>query len=102
MIFRRGYTMFKITTYEVNGTRRLKLEGKLKEAWVLELEQYWRKLDGKKQLVIDLTDVDFVDTPGKYLLALMYRRGARFVAVRPMMKQFVAKLVATSKQLACP
>jgi hypothetical protein len=34
------------------------------------------------------------------LLALMHRRGARFVAVRPMMKQFVAKVVATSKHLS--
>jgi anti-anti-sigma regulatory factor len=92
--------MLKITTYEDNGKRRLKLEGKLKEAWVLELEQCWRKLDGKKKLIVDLTDVDYVDTAGKYLLALMYGRGARFIAVSPMMKHFVAKLVATSKRLA--
>ncbi len=91
--------MLKITTIDANGTRKLKLEGKLKEAWVLELEQCWRSLDGRRRIVVDLTDVDFVDTAGKYLLALMYGRGARFVADSPMMKQYLAKLVATSKHL---
>jgi anti-anti-sigma regulatory factor len=29
---------------------------------------------------VDLTGVDYVDTAGRYLLALMHQAGARFVA----------------------
>ncbi len=92
--------MLRITSTEENSTRRLKLEGKLKDAWVLELEEFWRTLDGRKRLVVDLTEVDFVDTAGKYLLALMYGRGARFTADSPMMKHLLTKVVGASKRLA--
>jgi anti-anti-sigma regulatory factor len=33
-----------------------------------------------RALSVDLTGVDYVDTAGKYLLALMRHAGARFVA----------------------
>ncbi len=92
--------MLKITSLEENATHRLKLEGKLKNAYVLELENYWRTLDGGKKLVVDLTEVDYVDTAGKYLLALMYGRGARFTADSPMMKHLLAKVVGASKRFA--
>ncbi len=86
--------MFRITTHENNGTVRLKLEGKLKGPWVPEMEQCWRTASSArhKALVVDLTDVDHVDSAGRYLLALIHARGARFIAVTPIMKELVSDI----------
>ncbi|MBN1569776.1 MAG: hypothetical protein JXA73_18165 [Acidobacteria bacterium] len=88
--------MLRITSHEDGGTVRLKLEGMLKGPWVPEMEQTWRKVysDRNKALIVDLTDVDFVDTAGKYLLALMHAHGAGFVAVTPLMNELVAEISA--------
>ena len=87
--------MLRITTHENAKTVRLRLEGMLKGAWVPEMEQCWRRAssDRNKALVIDLTDVEFVDTAGRYLLELMHAHGASFVAVTPMMTQLVEEIV---------
>ncbi len=88
--------MLKITSHENAGTVCLKLEGRLKGAWVPEMERSWRKAhsDRNKALIVDLTDVEFVDTAGKYLLALMHAHGASFVAVTPLMNELVAEISA--------
>jgi anti-anti-sigma factor len=86
--------MLRITSQENAGTVCLKLEGRLKGAWVPEVEQCWRKAvsNHKKALVVDLTDVEFVDTAGRYLLALMRAQGASFIAATPLMTELVAEL----------
>ncbi len=88
--------MLRITSHENADTVRLKLEGVLKGAWVPEMEQCWRKAssDRNKALIVDLTDVEFVDTAGRYLLALMHAHGASFVAVTPLMTELVAEIAA--------
>jgi len=90
--------MLRITSHENAETIRLKLEGRLKGAWVLEMEKCWRKAtsDRNKALIVDLTDVEFVDTAGRYLLALIHARGASFVAVTPLMSALVAEIAAGS------
>jgi anti-anti-sigma regulatory factor len=93
--------MLRITAHEDAGTVRLKLEGMLKGAWVPEMEQCWRRAASAKSkaLVIDLTDVDYVDTAGRYLLALIHAHGATFVTVTPFMTQLVAEIAAESVPL---
>ena len=88
--------MLRITSHENAGTICLKLEGMLKGAWVPEMEQCWRKAasDRNKALIVDLTDVEFVDTAGRYLLALMHAHGASFVAATPLMTALVAEISA--------
>jgi anti-anti-sigma regulatory factor len=90
--------MLRITSHENSGTVCLKLEGSLKGAWVPEMEQCWRiaASDRNKALIVDLTDVEFVDTAGKYLLALIHAHGASFVAVTPLMSELVAEISAGS------
>jgi len=90
--------MLRITSHETNETVHFKLEGVLKGAWVREMEQCWRRAatDGNKALIVDLTDVEFVDTAGRYLLALIHAHGASFVAVTPMMAELVAEISAGS------
>ena len=88
--------MLRITTQEDAETVRLKLEGMLKGAWVPEMEQCWRRVSTarSKLLVVDLTDVEYVDTAGRYLLALIHAHGASFVAVTPIMIQLVAEIAS--------
>ena len=88
--------MLRITSHKNTNTVRLKLEGMLKGAWVPEMEKSWRQAsaDRAKALIVDLTDVEFVDTAGKYLLALMHARGASFVAATPLMTELVAEITA--------
>jgi anti-anti-sigma regulatory factor len=88
--------MLRITTHEDAKAVRLKLEGMLKGAWVLEMEQCWRRASSihDKALVVDLTDVEYVDTAGRYLLALIHAHGASFIAITPFMKQLVAEIAA--------
>jgi anti-anti-sigma regulatory factor len=88
--------MLRITTEENSETVRLKLEGKLKGTWVSEMEQSWRSAacDQKRALIVDLTDVEYVDTAGRYLLALIHAHGAGFVADTPLMAELVAEISA--------
>jgi anti-anti-sigma regulatory factor len=88
--------MLKITTNEDHRTVRLKLEGKLKGTWVPEMERSWRNTtpSRNKSLIVDLTDVEYVDIAGRYLLALMHAYGASFVADTPLMTQLVAEISA--------
>jgi anti-anti-sigma regulatory factor len=88
--------MLRITAQEDTGTVCLKLEGMLKGVWVREMERSWHEAysDRNKALIVDLTDVDFVDTAGRYLLALMHAHGAGFIAVTPLMIELVAEITA--------
>ena len=88
--------MLRITSEENAEAVRLKLEGRLKGAWVPEMERCWRDAhsNGTKALIVDLTDVEFVDTAGRYLLALMHAHGAKFIAVTPLMNELVAEIAA--------
>jgi outer membrane protein len=84
--------MLRISIQEELGSQRVKLEGKLKGPWVLELEQCLNKLESNKKFIIDLTEVDFIDTAGRYLLLLLKERGARFIATGPLMNNLVDEL----------
>jgi anti-anti-sigma regulatory factor len=86
--------MLRITSHENAEAVRLKLEGMLKGAWVPEMEQCWHKVVRRnKALVVDLTDVEFVDMAGRYLLKWMHAQGASFLAVTPLMSELVAEIV---------
>jgi anti-anti-sigma regulatory factor len=60
------------------ATLQLKLEGRLSGAWVAELEECWKSYAARsphKKLIVDLTDTEFIDLAGKYLLRLMQQTG---------------------------
>ncbi len=90
--------MLKITSHESAESVRLKLEGTLKGVYVPELERCWRTAvpARNKALIVDLTEVEFVDTAGRYLLALMHAHGAGFLAATPLMNELVAEISAGS------
>jgi len=79
------------------GTLTYNLAGALVGDWVAELERCWRAaalglLPAPQRLVIDLTEVVFVDERGKALLALMAEAGAEFIAGDILMKSIVDEI----------
>ena len=89
--------MLKISTREDGKRVRLQIEGALAGCWVKELELTWRKeravLHGRS-LWVDLTGTSRVDTAGHYLLKLMHKDGARFLASGPAMQALISEITA--------
>ncbi len=81
--------MLKITLHDSAREFRLKLEGRLSGLWVHELEQCWltasSTTEGRKT-VLDLREVDFIDSEGQTVLARMHRRGVELVAGTPLIR----------------
>ncbi len=90
--------MLRITIQE-NSELRLTLEGRLAGAWVTELEQCWRTASSTardKQFVIDLTDLDSVDSAGRRLLKTLNEHGTRFIATTLIMRELVSEITGLS------
>ncbi len=89
--------MLRITVDQHGNPIALKLEGKLKGPWVTELEHCWQSVrhdcDGKR-LRVELSNVTFVEEPGKILLTEMVHSGAELVATGPMMKSILEEIAA--------
>ncbi len=87
--------MLKITVNDETEAVRIRLEGRLTGPWVSELERCWCTVCPsvrQRHLVLDLTDLEFVDAAGKYLLALMQSRGAEFAACTMTMRDLVEEI----------
>jgi hypothetical protein len=93
--------MLRVTVDDRGAAIHLKLEGRLAGVWVTELERCWRPYAAElpqRDLVVDLTSTEFVDLAGKYLLALMYQRGATFTVRTPLMKDLVAEITGAGAE----
>jgi outer membrane protein TolC/ABC-type transporter Mla MlaB component len=99
--------MLRITTTSLNEKITLILEGKLSGPWVEEAERCWHtSSDLKKELVVDLSGVTFVDPAGKNLLCSIAREGGQLIGSGLMPKSLIdeictdkAKLDKTSHKL---
>ena len=73
--------MFKLSTVETHGRRKLVLEGKLVAPWTQEVERAWHSaqehLEGRK-LVIDLRNVTLISPDGENTIFHLMCEGARF------------------------
>jgi ABC-type transporter Mla MlaB component len=84
--------MLRITVDEKENVVRLRLEGKLVDEWVKELDRCWIRTKSAKsnaQLIIDLSSVSFVNDEGKALLVRLVSEGAELHAHTPMMKSLI-------------
>ncbi len=84
--------MLRITVHEEPDQVRLKLEGNLAGPWVAELEDAWRAAQpglAGRSLSVDVAAVGYVDSAGKYLLALLRRSGAHVMASGTVMTELV-------------
>ena len=91
--------MLRITVHNDSGATFMKLEGKLASVWVEELRKCARGVLGTDTttVVVDLSDVTFVDVAGKQLLDHLASDGVRLISADPAMDALVAEI---SKQFA--
>jgi len=89
--------MLRVTVDEREDEVIFRVEGKLKQPWVAQLERCWRSTSGNatgKTIGVDLDGVDFVDDQGKSLLTEMARAGVELIATESMMRSIVQQIVA--------
>jgi anti-anti-sigma regulatory factor len=89
--------MLKITVEPDTDETRVKLEGDLTGTGVHVLEEFWLASRASYEGVavsLDLSGVSRVDDAGKYLLALIYRTGARLLSAGVEMKALVDSIDA--------
>jgi membrane fusion protein, multidrug efflux system len=87
--------MLKITT--ARETRRLVLEGSLSGPWVDTLGHVWREALARhdaQQIVVDLSEVTFVDSRAKALLTEIHKAGATLSAPRCMNAELIREITS--------
>jgi anti-anti-sigma regulatory factor len=92
--------MLKITLHDAAGELRFRLEGRLAGPWVSELRQCWNAAASAAQsrpAVVDLREVDFVDSDGQELLSEIHRQGARLVAETPLIRALVQEIARAGR-----
>lgn len=91
--------MLRITTQTADAELVMKLEGCLAGPWVRELETCWRgalQRQDARRIRVDLTAVCHVDTPGRELMTVMHRAGARFVTKGCLMPEVVREIAESA------
>ena len=72
--------MLRVETQELEGALICRLEGRFTGEGTEEVRRLVTRCDSKLELVIDLTDVMFIDAIGEEVLLFVKRLGAQFVA----------------------
>ncbi len=72
--------MLRVQTQESDGALTCRLEGRFTGKGAEEVRTLVTRCDSKLELVVDLTDVMFIDAIGEEVLLLAKRLRARFVA----------------------
>ena len=89
--------MIRITAQQESTITRLFLEGKLAGRCVDELDKCWQTCSsGKPALIVDLTNVSFVDEHGKELLARMNNRGIKLFSKSVMTRCLIEEIENTA------
>ena len=72
--------MLRVQTEELDGALICRLEGRCTGKEAEEVRTLVTRCDSKLELVVDLTDVMFIDAIGEEVLLFVKRFGAQFVA----------------------
>lgn len=72
--------MLRVDTQESDGALICRLEGRFTGAGAEQVRTLTTRCDTKLRLIVDLTEVLFIDAVGEEVLSLLKRLGARFVA----------------------
>jgi hypothetical protein len=72
--------MLRVQTQELDGALICLLEGRFTSEGAEEVRSLVTRCDGKLELVVDLTEVMFIDAIGEEVLLFVKRLGARFIA----------------------
>ncbi len=85
--------MIRITAQQESSATRLFLEGKLTGRAVEELDKCWQTCpNGEVAVLVDLTNVSFVDDHGKELLVRMHNRGIKLFSTSLMTKCLIEEI----------
>ena len=76
----RGPMMLRVETQQLDGALICRLEGRFTREGAEEVRRLVTRCDSKLELVVDLTDVMFIDAIGEEVLLFVKRLGAQFVA----------------------
>jgi anti-anti-sigma regulatory factor len=88
--------MLKITVQNGPPPVTVKLEGKLSGPWVSEFERAWDRLTASKPdrtVLVDLSEVTFIDLAGKKLLSSLVDSGARLRTAQLMTNYIVKRII---------
>ena len=72
--------MLRVQTQELDGALICRFEGRFTGKGAEEVRTLVTRCDSKLELVVDLTDVMFIDAIGEEVLLFVKRLGAEFVA----------------------
>jgi len=72
--------MLRVETEQLDGALICRLEGRFTGEGAEEVRRLVTRCDNKLDLVVDLTDVMFIDPVGEEVLLFVKRLGAQFVA----------------------
>jgi hypothetical protein len=72
--------MLRVQTQELDGALICRLEGRFTGKGAEEVRTLITRCDSKLELVVDLTEVMFIDAIGEEVLLFVKRLGAQFVA----------------------
>lgn len=72
--------MLRVETQELDGALICRLEGRFTGKGAEEVRTLVTRCDSKLELVVDLTDLMFIDAIGEEILLFVKRLGAEFVA----------------------
>jgi ABC-type transporter Mla MlaB component len=93
--------MLRIKHAQTDIERRLTLCGQLTGPWVTELRACWeryRQVAVNPHIVVDLSDVTFIDESGEKLLSEMGNTGVTFVAAGVETKYLLEHLKAKGER----
>jgi hypothetical protein len=76
----KGPTMLRVETQQLDGALICRLEGRFTGAGAEQVRTLVTRCDTKLKLVVDLTEVMFIDAIGEEVLSFLKRLGGRFVA----------------------
>lgn len=75
-----GPTMLRVETKDSEGALTFKLEGRFTGQGAEQVRTLVTECDPEMRLVVDLTEVMFIDGVGEEVLSLFKRLGAEFIA----------------------
>jgi len=94
--------MLRVETQELEGALICRLEGRFTGEGAEEIRRLVTRCDSELELVVDLTEVMFIDAIGEEVLLFVKRLGAQFVAetsyARDICERLQLTLVGTLKR----
>ena len=84
--------MFRLTTYHGANALVIKVEGEFRGEYAENTRTLVAGGKAGMQLVVDLTDVTFVDSVGEEVLSFLGRLGAEFVADTAYLRDLCERL----------